>query len=69
MKATGAKTKKETVEAAMRLTVQLKAQEGIKELFGKVRWEGDLGAMRQSRFPEWDEGRRKKSDVPDSSAA
>lgn len=69
MKAAGAVTKKEAVEAAMRLTVQLKAQEGIKKLFGKVHWEGNLDEMRQSRFPEWDEGDEKKSNVRDSSAA
>ena len=40
MKATGAKTKKAAVEASMRLAVRLKAQEGIKELFGKVVWRG-----------------------------
>ena len=34
MKASGAKTKKGAVEAAMRLTVQLKAQEGIRKLWG-----------------------------------
>lgn len=49
MKATGARTKKHAVEAAMRLTVQLKAQEGIRELWG-IGWEGDLSAMRESRF-------------------
>lgn len=49
MKATGEKTKKGAVEAAMRLTVQLKAQEDIRELWG-IGWEGDLSAMRESRF-------------------
>jgi Arc/MetJ family transcription regulator len=62
MKATGAKTKKAAVEAALRQAVQLKKQEGIRKLFGKVQWEGDLAAMRESRFlnqegffdrPEW----------------
>jgi len=40
MAATGASTKKAAVEASMRLAVRLKAQEGIKELFGKVVWRG-----------------------------
>jgi len=53
MKASGATTKKATVEAALRLTVQLKNQEKILRLFGKVQWDGDLNAMRQSRFPDW----------------
>ncbi|UWZ83882.1 type II toxin-antitoxin system VapB family antitoxin [Occallatibacter riparius] len=53
MKATGATTKKAAVEAALRKVVQLKKQERILRLFGKVQWEGDLDAMRESRFPEW----------------
>jgi Arc/MetJ family transcription regulator len=40
MKATGAKTKKAAVEAALRLSVQLKKQEGIRKLRGKVVWRG-----------------------------
>jgi len=40
MAATGTATKKAAVEASMRLAVRLKAQEGIKELFGKVVWRG-----------------------------
>lgn len=42
MKATGAATKKAAVEAALRKVVQLKKQEGIKKLRGKVQWEGIL---------------------------
>lgn len=55
MKATGATTKKGAVEAALLRVVQLKKQEGIKKLRGKVRWEGDLDAMRESRFLNWDQ--------------
>ena len=40
MKATGTKTKKAAVEAALRLSVQLKEQEGIRKLRGKVVWRG-----------------------------
>ena len=40
MKATGAKTKKAAVESALRLSVQLKQQEGIRKLRGKVVWRG-----------------------------
>lgn len=69
MIASGRATKKGVVEDALRLVVQLKRQEGIKKLFGTLRWEGDLNEMRQSRFSEWDEGHGKESDVPDSSAA
>jgi Arc/MetJ family transcription regulator len=52
MRASGAKTKRETVEAALRLMVQLKAQEKMRELRGKLRWEGDLKAMRRNRFAD-----------------
>lgn len=69
MAASGKTIKRAVVEEALRLVVQLKRQEGIKNLFGKVRWEGNLDEMRQSRFPEWDEGPRKESGVPRSSAA
>jgi Arc/MetJ family transcription regulator len=40
MKATGAPTKKAAVEAALRQAVQLKMQEGIRKLRGKVVWRG-----------------------------
>jgi Arc/MetJ family transcription regulator len=40
MKATGAETKKAAVEAALRKVVQLKKQEGIRKLRGKVVWRG-----------------------------
>lgn len=53
MKATGATTKKAAVEAALRKVVQLKKQQGILKWFGKVEWDGDLDAMRESRFPDW----------------
>ncbi|WP_112381560.1 type II toxin-antitoxin system VapB family antitoxin [Sphingomonas carotinifaciens] len=47
MEATGARTKKEAVEAALRQLVQLKRQAGIRELRGKIEWIGDLDAMRR----------------------
>ena len=43
----GLKTKRETVETGLRLLVQIKRQERIRELRGKLRWEGDLDAMRR----------------------
>ena len=54
MKVTGSRTKKAAVEAAMRLTVRMKQQERIRKLFGKIQWEGDLAAMRESRFLDED---------------
>lgn len=55
MKATGATTKRAAVETSLRLAVQLKEQAKIRELFGKVQWEGDLDAVRESRFLNWEE--------------
>lgn len=69
MKASGKSTKKSVVEEALRLVVQLKRQEGILKLFGKVQWEGNLDEMRASRFPDWDQGRERDSDVADTPAA
>ena len=48
-RATGLRTKKETVEEGLRLLVRLKAQEEILGLAGKVRWEGDLETSRRGR--------------------
>jgi Arc/MetJ family transcription regulator len=44
---TGIPTKKGVVEAALKLLVRLKRQEGVKAWRGKLAWEGDLDAMRQ----------------------
>ena len=40
------KTKKSVVEAALKLFVQVKRQEKIRKLRGKLHWEGDLSDMR-----------------------
>lgn len=50
MRASGAKTKREAVEAALRLVVGLKRQEEMRRLRGKLKWEGDLGEMRRDRW-------------------
>ena len=42
----GNKTKKETVEEALRVLVQFKRQSSIRSLRGNLKWEGDLDAMR-----------------------
>jgi Arc/MetJ family transcription regulator len=49
MRASKTATKKAAVEAALRQMVRLKQQERILKWFGKVKWEGDLNAMRESR--------------------
>jgi Arc/MetJ family transcription regulator len=47
MKVSGLRTKRETVEAGLRLLVQLKRQQRIRAYRGKLRWEGDLERMRR----------------------
>jgi Arc/MetJ family transcription regulator len=49
LKATGAKTKREAVELGLRTLVRLRAQEKVRDLKGKISWEGDLNAMRTDR--------------------
>ncbi len=46
LKATGLKTKREAVELGLKTLLRLKQQERIKTFRGKLRWEGDLEAMR-----------------------
>ena len=47
---TGAKTKREAVELALRKMVDLARQaEAMRALRGSVKWEGDLDAMRRDR--------------------
>ena len=48
-KLTGIKTKKQVVHEALRLLIQLKEQEGVRALRGKLHWDGDLDEMRQGR--------------------
>jgi Arc/MetJ family transcription regulator len=52
MRVSGAATKRETVENALRLLVRLKQQELIRGSRGELKWEGDLNAMRRDRFPK-----------------
>jgi Arc/MetJ family transcription regulator len=49
MRHSGTRTKKATVEAALRLLVETHAQTVIRRLRGKVRWEGDLDGSRRGR--------------------
>jgi len=44
-----AKTKKAFVEEAIRLYVRLHEQAEIRQLRGKLLWEGDLASQRQGR--------------------
>ena len=49
LKVSGEPTKRAAVEAGLRLLVQTKAQTGIRKLWGKVEWKGDLEQSRQGR--------------------
>jgi Arc/MetJ family transcription regulator len=49
MAATGLKTKRKVVEAGLRLLARHKRQADARELFGRIRWEGDLPRERLDR--------------------
>lgn len=42
----GLDTKKAVVEAALKLFIQIRQQASLRELRGKLKWEGDLEQMR-----------------------
>lgn len=42
MAATGLKTKRKVVEAGLRLLARHKRQADARQLFGRIKWEGDL---------------------------
>lgn len=54
LESTGLGTKKDVIDLALRTLVQLKSQEQVRALRGRLRWEGDLDAMRESRFADVD---------------
>ncbi len=49
LKATGLKTKKEAVELGLKALIKLNKQASIRELRGKLKWEGDLDEMRAKK--------------------
>ncbi|MBX9698628.1 MAG: type II toxin-antitoxin system VapB family antitoxin [Acetobacteraceae bacterium] len=52
MQATGARTKKQAVEEALKLAIRLDEQRKALEAMRGLGWEGDLDAMREGReFP------------------
>jgi len=53
MHLSGFSTKRETVEEVLRLLVQLKSQEAIRNFRGKLAWESDLEEMRLDRRSWW----------------
>lgn len=47
---TGLPTKRAVVEEALRLLILLYEQEQVKDLRGKLVWEGDLNELREGRI-------------------
>lgn len=48
-RASGLQTKRATVEEALKLLIQTRAQARIRTLRGKLHWEGSLEEMRRDR--------------------
>uniref|UniRef100_B0SVC9 Transcription regulator of the Arc/MetJ class n=1 Tax=Caulobacter sp. (strain K31) TaxID=366602 RepID=B0SVC9_CAUSK len=46
LKATGLKTKREAVELGLQTLLRLRRQQDIRQLRGKLAWEGDLATLR-----------------------
>jgi len=62
-------TKKAVVEEALILAAKLYRQgQALRKLRG-IGWEGDLQAMRQSRFPDWDKSEGERAEDKTVTAA
>lgn len=46
LRLSGAPTKRQVVEDSLRLLIQVKKQERMRKVRGKLRWSGDLNSMR-----------------------
>jgi len=49
LKLSGLRTKKDAIEAGLRLLVQFKRQAQIKDYRGKLKWTGNLDKMRMDK--------------------
>lgn len=49
LRATGLKTKREAVELGLRTLLRLRQQGELRQLRGKLSWQGDLDAMRRDK--------------------
>ena len=49
LKLTGIRTKREVVETALKIIIDLKKQEQIRNYRGNLEWQGDLEEMRLGR--------------------
>jgi len=50
MKLSGQKTKKATIEEALKVMISLLDQSSIRNLKGKLHWEGNLDEMREGTY-------------------
>jgi len=46
MRGSGGRNKRDTIEAGLRLLIQVREQVRIRRLRGKISWEGDLNTLR-----------------------
>lgn len=49
LRLTGAKTRREAIELALRTFIQLDEQKKLRALRGQLKWEGDLDALRNDK--------------------
>jgi Arc/MetJ family transcription regulator len=49
LRLTGLKTKREAVDLGLRTVVRLRKQDDIRRFRGKLKWQGDLDAMRTNK--------------------
>lgn len=47
MRISGCRTKRSAIESGLRLLVQINSQKKLRDLRGKITWEGDLEEMRR----------------------
>ena len=47
MRISGCRTKRSAIEAGLRLLVQVNSQKKLRDLKGKITWDGDLEDMRR----------------------
>jgi len=47
IRVSGCRTKRSAIESGLRLLVQVNSQKKLRDLKGKIAWDGDLEAMRR----------------------
>lgn len=47
LRSSGCRTKRAAIESGLRLLVQINSQKKLRQLKGKITWEGDLEEMRR----------------------